>query len=59
MSGTIISVGGLMFMVPLVLMIFIAAFGEIPGFVLSFGGWSMALGVITAGIGAVMARGEG
>ena len=46
-------------MIPLVLMIFIAAFGEIPGFIISFGGWSMALGLITAGIGAVMARGGG
>ena len=54
MSGIMLSIGGAMFGIPLVGMVGIAILlGEVPGPMLFVGGWSMALGVITAGIGAV------
>ena len=56
MSGIIISIAGAMFGIPLVLMLGIAITGtDIPQLVLSVGGWSMALGLVTGGIGAVLA----
>ena len=55
MSNIILSIGGAMFAVPPVGMLAIAiSIGEVPNPILSVGGWSMALGVITAGIGAAM-----
>lgn len=56
MSRVILTVAGTMFGIPLLAMIIIAIlFGDIPSFILSVGGWSMALGVVTGGIGAVIA----
>ena len=55
MSGVFISIGGAMFGVPLILMLAIALAGaDIPTFLLSVGGWSMAFGLIVAGIGAFL-----
>lgn len=54
MSNAILSIAGAMFGVPLILLIVIAALGDIPPLVLSVGGWSMALGVILGGVGAVI-----
>ena len=51
MSGQILTVAGAMFMIPLILMIGLAVVGDIPGWILFFGGWSMAFGVIVAAIG--------
>ncbi len=53
MSGIMLSIGGAMFGIPLVAMVGIALFGDVPSPMLFVGGWSMALGVITAGIGAI------
>ncbi len=59
MSSAILTIAGGMFGIPLVVMLLIAVSGmEIPPFVLSVGGWSMALGVIVGGIGAVVALSE-
>ena len=59
MSSAILIIAGGMFSIPLVVMLLIAVSGmEIPPFVLSVGGWSMALGVIAGGIGAVVALSE-
>ena len=55
MGSALLTIAGGMFGIPLVIMLFIAGLGgDIPSFVLSTGGWSMALGIILAGIGAVM-----
>ena len=55
MSGVFISIGGAMFGIPLILMLAIALAGvDIPTFFLSMGGWSMAFGLIVAGIGAFL-----
>ena len=55
MSTIIMWIAGGMFGIPLVGMIAIAIFlGDVPSSILSIGGWSMALGVVTAGIGAVI-----
>ena len=55
MSGVFISIGGAMFGVPLILMLAIALAGaDIPGLILSVGGWSMAFSLIVAGIGAFL-----
>ena len=44
-----------MFGIPLVLMLGIAITGtDIPSLILSVGGWSMVLGLITGGIGAAI-----
>ncbi len=57
MSNIILQIAGVMFGVPLVLMLVIAVTGnDIPSPILYVGGWSMALGVIVGGIGAVVAR---
>ena len=54
MSSAILTIAGGMFGIPLVVMLLIAVLGmEIPTFVLSVGGWSMALSLIVGGIGAV------
>jgi hypothetical protein len=59
-SNAILSIAAAMFVVPMLLMLGIALLGaDIPSPILSFGGWSMALGIILGGIGAVMAWGEG
>ena len=54
MSGALLSIGGLMFLIPLVTLTGIAAVGEIPSTILQVGGWSMALAAIVAAIGAFM-----
>lgn len=55
MSGVFISIGGAMFGIPLILMLVIALAGaDIPALILSVGGWSMAFGLIVAGLGAFM-----
>ncbi len=55
MSYVILSMAGLMFLVPMVVMVVIAIFlGQVPDPILSVGGWSMALGVVTGGIGAAI-----
>ena len=44
-----------MFVVPMFVMLGIAVVGvDIPSPILRYGGWSMALGMILAGIGAFM-----
>ena len=54
-----LTIAGGMFGIPLVVMLLIAVLGmDIPSFVLSVGGWSMALGLIVGGIGAVVALSE-
>ncbi len=56
MSSAFFIIGGAMFGIPLVLMLGIAITGnDVPSTVLSIGGWSMALGIITGGIGATFA----
>ena len=56
MSTIIMSIAGVMFGVPLIAMIIIAVLmGDVPPSILWVGGWSMALGVIAGGIGAVIA----
>lgn len=54
MSNVVLFIAGAMFGIPLVTMLLIAIITEIPSPILFFGGWSMALGVVTGGIGAVM-----
>ena len=49
-----------MFGIPLAVMLLIAGVGgDIPPVILGVAGWSMALGIITGGIGAAMALFEG
>lgn len=56
MSRVILTVAGAMFGIPLLAMIIIAIlFGDVPSFILWIGGWSMALGIVAGGIGAVIA----
>ena len=56
MSRAILTIAAAMFGIPLVIMVAIAVTGsEIPSFMLFVGGWSMALGVLAGGIGAVIA----
>ena len=55
MSSVFIAIAGAMFGIPLVVLLGIAITGtDIPSTVLFVGGWSMALGLITGGIGAVI-----
>ena len=51
MSGQILTVAGAMFMVPLVVMFAVALLGDIPGWMLHFGGWTMAFSLIVGAIG--------
>ena len=56
MSIAFLSIAGGMFGIPLFVMLAIAITGnDIPSPVLFVGGWSMALGIITGGIGAILA----
>ena len=55
MSNAIFTIASAMFAIPLVLMLVLALVWEIPSLVLTVGGWSMAFGIIVAGIGAVIA----
>lgn len=54
MSGIFLSIAGVMFGIPLVVLLAIALVGDIPSMVLAVGGWSMALGVVLGGIGAAI-----
>ena len=55
MGSALITIAAAMFLIPMVVMLAIAIVGaDIPSLILSVGGWSMALGLITAGIGALM-----
>ena len=55
MGNAFIQLGCAMFGIPMFVMLIIAGIGmEIPPFILHNGGWSMALGIIVAGIGAAM-----
>ena len=59
MGSALLTIAGGMFGIPLVIMLLIAGVGgDIPPFILSTGGWSMALGIVLAGIGAVVSRVE-
>lgn len=55
MGNAFIQLGCAMFGIPMLVMLLMAGVGvEIPPFILHNGGWSMALGIIVAGIGAAM-----
>ena len=55
MGRLFLTIAAAMFMLPLLLMLGIALLGPIyPPPILFYGGWSMALGMILAGIGAFM-----
>lgn len=54
MSSAIITIAGAMFGIPMILLIVIALLGDIPPLVLKVGGWSMVLGLMLGGIGAVL-----
>ena len=55
MGNALLTIAGGMFGIPLALLILIAILpGDIPPLILSAGGWSMAFGIILAGIGAVV-----
>ena len=55
MSETFLYIAAAMFLVPLVIMVGIALTGtDIPASILSLGGWSMAFGLIVAGVGAFL-----
>ena len=52
----LIMIAAAMFLIPMIAMLLIAGLGmEIPPFILHNGGWIMAFGLITAGIGATIA----
>ncbi len=60
MGNAFIMLGCAMFGIPMFGMLLIAGIGmDIPPFILHNGGWSMALGIIVAGIGAAMTLVEG
>lgn len=54
MSIAILTIAGAMFGIPLFLLLGIELLGDIPPLVLKVGGWSMALGLMLGGIGAVL-----
>lgn len=59
MGNALLAIAGGMFGIPLALLILIAILpGDIPSFILSAGGWSMAFGIILAGIGAVISAAD-
>ena len=53
MNSPMLTIGAVLFGIPFVLMFVIALTGnDIPRILLIYGGWSMAFGVITMGLGA-------
>ena len=50
MSGQLITIAGAMFIIPLLLMFSFALAGDVPGSLLTIGGWTMAFSLI---IGAI------
>ena len=59
MGNALLTIAGGMFGIPLALLVLIAILpGDIPPFILSTGGWSMALGIVLAGIGAIISAAE-
>ena len=55
MGNAFIQLGCAMFGIPMLVMLLMAVVGvENSPFILHNGGWSMALGIIVAGIGAAM-----
>ena len=51
MRTSLLTIAGTMFLVPMIIMTAWAIVGDIPGQILTIGGWSMAFSLIVAALG--------
>ena len=59
MSGQLITIAGVMFIIPFLVMFGVALAGDIPGPLLTIGGWTMAFGLIIGAIGVFIGMNGG
>ena len=54
MGASLLTIAGTMFVVPLMLLTIVALVGDIPGWMLKVGGWTMAFSLIVAAMGILV-----
>ena len=59
MSGQLITIAGAMFIIPFLVIVGVAIVGDVPGPLLTIGGWTMAFSLIIAAIGVFIGMNGG
>ena len=59
MSGQLITIAGAMFIIPFLVIAGVAIVGDVPGPLLTIGGWTMAFSLIIAAIGVFIGMNGG
>ena len=59
MSGQLITIAGAMFIIPFLVIVGVAIVGDVPGPLLTIGGWTMAFSLIIAAIGVFIGMNRG
>ena len=59
MSGQLITIAGAMFIMPFLVIAGVAIVGDVPGPLLTIGGWTMAFSLIMAAIGVFIGMNGG
>ena len=59
MSGQLITIAGAMFIMPFLVIVGVAIVGNVPGPLLTIGGWTMAFSLIIAAIGVFIGMNGG
>ena len=59
MSGQLITIAGAMFIIPFLVIVGVAIVGDVPGPLLTMGGWTMAFSLIIAAIGVFIGMNGG
>ena len=59
MSGQLITVAGAMFITPFLVLVGVALTGDVPGPLLTIGGWTMAFSLIIGALGVFIGMNGG
>ena len=59
MSGQLITIAGAMFIIPFLVIVGVAIVGDVPGPLLTIGGWTMAFSLIIAATGVFIGMNGG
>ena len=59
MSGQLITIAGAMLIIPFLVIVGVAIVGDVPGPLLTIGGWTMAFSLIIAAIGVFIGMNGG
>ena len=59
MSGQLITIAGAMFIIPFLVIFGVAIVGDVPGPLLTIGGWTMVFSLVIAAIGVFIGMNGG